>query len=169
MPRFSFSRADRFRNTSESQVDNHPASETTDADATASKELLVFIVDDDPHFLQILNTHFSKLHLNTNKNHQYHFKIRNFATGRSCIENLTLNPDLILLNFYINKGLPNALSGQETLEQISHINPNQKVLILNDIDINLREAFVENGLRDYIITDNEALTELNRLIVDILK
>ncbi|MBL6447032.1 response regulator [Fulvivirga sp. 29W222] len=171
MPRFSLSKVDDYRNTRSLQNDiiriKFP-SELAAAKEVKKEELLVFVVDDDPHFLQILNTHFSKLEIKSDTDNLYKFKVRNFATGRSCIENLSLNPDLILLNFYINKGLPNALTGQETLEKITNTNPNQKVLILNDIDVNLRDAFVENGLRDYIIKDNEALMELNRLVIDIL-
>ncbi|UII33193.1 response regulator [Fulvivirga ulvae] len=171
MPRFSLSKVDNYRNTRSPQNDiiriKFP-SELVDTKEVQKEELLVFVVDDDPHFLQILNTHFNKLEIKSEADNLYKFKVRNFATGRSCLENLPLNPDLILLNFYINKGLPNALTGQETLEKISEANPNQKVLILNDIDINLRDAFVENGLRDYIIKDNEALMELNRLVIDIL-
>ena len=171
MPRFSLSKVDDYRNTRSPQNDiiriKFP-SELVASKEVKKEELLVFVVDDDPHFLQILNTHFNKLEIKSDADNLYKFKVRNFATGRSCLENLSLNPDLVLLNFYINKGLPNALTGQETLEKISEVNPNQKVLILNDIDINLRDAFVENGLRDYIIKDNEALMELNKLVIDIL-
>lgn len=172
MPRFSLSKVDDYRNTRSPQNDiiriKFPSELVDIREADKKEELLVFVVDDDPHFLQILNTHFSKLELKSEVDSIFKFKVRNFATGKSCIENLSLNPDLILLNFYINKGLPNALTGQETLDKISETNPNQKVLILNDIDVNLRDAFVENGLRDYIIKDNEALMELNRLVINIL-
>ena len=171
MPRFSLSKVDDYRNTRSPQNDIIRIkfhSELVADKQVKREELLVFVVDDDPHFRQILNTHFNKLEIKSDADNLYKFKVRNFATGRSCLENLSLNPDLVLLNFYINKGMPNALSGQETLEKISEVNPNQKVLILNDIDINLRDAFVENGLRDYIIKDNEALMELNKLVIDIL-
>lgn len=171
MPRFSLSKVDSYRITQSRQDDiiniKFP-SEIQEEKTSKKEDLLVFIVDDDPHFLQILNTHFSKLELQTEKEKSYKFIVKNFTTGKSCLQNLSLNPDLIILNFYINKGLPDALKGKEILHEISHINPNQKTLILNDIDINLREAFVENGLRDYIIKDNEALMELNRLVINIL-
>lgn len=173
MPRFSLSKVDEYRNTQQATGDiiriKFPSELENSTTASRQEELLVFVVDDDPFFLQILNTHFSKLELKSNSNGEaFKFKVKNFATGKSCLDNLHLNPDLILLNFYINKGLPNAMSGKDTLDSIIEINPNQKVLILNEININLRNAFVENGLRDYIIKDNEALEELNHLIMNIL-
>lgn len=171
MPRFFLSKVDEYRNTQPQGADiiklKFP-SELKDIPASKKDDLLVFVVDDDPFFLQIINTHFSKLELKTDGEETYKFKVKNFATGKSCLQNLHLNPDLILLNFYINKGLANEMSGKDILDHIVDTNPNQKILILNDIGIDLREAFVENGLRDYIIQDNEALDKLNQLIVSIL-
>ena len=94
--------------------------------------------------------------------------MRNFATGASCIEALHFNPDVILLDYSINKNCRNALGGRQTLDKIIDINPNQKVLILNDLNENLRGAFIENGLRDYIIQDEEAVSELNGLLKEVL-
>lgn len=165
MSRFSLSKVDRYRNqrsrTDEDIIDiKFPAELKT-------KELLIFIVEDDPSFLQILNTHFSKLILEVN-DINYSFKVKNFATGQSCINEVNLNPDLIFLNYYISQGIPNALSGRETVDKIIDINPNQKVIILNELEEKLRGAFVEKGLRDYIIEDDAGLIELNKTISDIL-
>ncbi|ELR69139.1 hypothetical protein C900_05419 [Fulvivirga imtechensis AK7] len=173
MPRFSLSKVDEYRNTQQATGDiihiKFPSELEDSNTAPRQEELLVFVVDDDPFFLQIINTHFSKLELRSNSSGEaFKFKVKNFATGKSCLDNLHLNPDLILLNFFINNGLPNAISGKDTLDNIIEANPNQKVLILNDINVNLRNAFVENGLRDYIIQDKEALEELTRLIINIL-
>lgn len=133
----------------------------------APEELLIFVADDDPHFLQILNTHFSKLVLESNDK-LYKFKVKNFATGKSLLEALKQNPALIFLNYYINKDMPNAISGREILNQIIHINPNQKVLILNDLEEKLRGAFVENGLRDFIMKEEAGLKALNESILELL-
>lgn len=165
MSRFSLSKVDRYRNqrsrSDEDIIDlKFPAELKTD-------ELLIFIVEDDPSFLQILNTHFSKLTLEVNSK-SYKFKVKNYATGQSCLNDMNLNPDLIFLNYYVNQGIPNAISGRETLDKIININPNQKVIILNELEVKLRGAFVENGLRDYIIEDEAGLLELNKSISDIL-
>lgn len=165
MSRFSLSKVDRYRNqrsrTDEDIIDiKFPAELKT-------RELLIFIVEDDPSFLQILNTHFSKLILEVNDT-KFKFKVKNYATGRSVLKDMNLNPDLIFLNYYLNQGIPNALSGRETVDNIININPNQKVIILNELEVKLRGAFIENGLRDYIIEDEAGLIELNKTISDIL-
>ncbi|MDX1629274.1 MAG: hypothetical protein R3345_11280, partial [Fulvivirga sp.] len=146
MPRFSLSKVDRYR--SERNKSEKDIIDIKFPTELKPQELLVFIADDDPYFLQILNTHFSKLTLEV-EDKFYSFDVKNFATGKSCIKALKDNPDLIFLNFYINKELGNAMSGRETLDAILDANPNQKVIILNDLSEGLRGAFVENGLRDY--------------------
>ena len=165
MSLFSLSKVDKYRNQNSKSTEDiidlkFPAE-------LKPKDLLVYVVEDDPSFLQILNTHLSKVKLEVGEN-VFKFKIKNFATGNSCIKALEHDPDLILLNFYINKGIANALSGRETLNQILNINPNQKVLILNELEEKLRGTFVENGLRDYIIQDERGLNELNKAIEEIL-
>lgn len=173
MSGFSLSKVDKFRQTQETDredlIDIKFPSELAKPNVTVNeKELLIFVVDDDPSFMQILNTHFSKLTLKNKEGDSFTFKVKNFATGRSCIGELDRNPDLIFLNYYINKGMPNALTGKDTLDKIIAINGNQKVLILDDLNVKLRGAFVENGLRDYIINDTSALQELNNTILDII-
>lgn len=173
MSAFSFSKVDKFRQSQETDREDlidikFPSELAEPKVAIKEKELLIFIVDDDPSFMQILNTHFSKLILNNDRGDAFTFKVKNYATGRSCIGELDRKPDLIFLNYYINKGIPNALTGKDTLNKIIEINANQKVLILDDLNVKLRGAFVENGLRDYIINDTSALEELNSTILDII-
>ena len=170
MPFFSLSKVDHYRNSQSKNVpdviDIKFPSEIKEVDMD-THELLIFIVDDDPKFMQILNTHFSKLRFK-NGDKVFRFKVKNFATGKSCIQELSSNPDVIFLNYYINREMKNIESGKEVLDQIVEINPGQKVVILNELDDNLKDAFVENGLRDYIIQDNQALDNLNDLLEKLL-
>ncbi len=165
MPLFSLSKVDKYRN-QRSKSDEDIIDIKFPAELKPL-ELLVYVVEDDPTFLQILNTHLSKLTLEVGEI-KYRFKVKNYATGNSCINALEHNPDLIFLNFYINKGIANALTGRETLNKILQINPNQKVVILNELEEKMRGAFVEKGLRDYIIQDERGLIELNNSIKEIL-
>lgn len=177
MPFFAFSKVDKYRNSKsnlqEDVIDldfpNDMMDDTPEKKSNPNQELLIFVVDDDPFYMQILNTHFSKLRLTTGKGVEYSFRVRNFATGASCINALGYNPDVILLDYNINKDCRNALGGRQTLDRIIEINPNQKVMILNELNENLRGAFMENGLRDYIIKDQEAVSELNGLLKEVLE
>lgn len=162
---FSLSKADKYR-MKQSKSDSDLIDIKFPAELKPV-ELLVFVVEDDPSFMQLLNTHFSKLQLPVGDK-TYKFKVKNFATGTSCIESYKENPDLIFLNYYINKGMKNVLTGKETLDLIIELNPDQKVIILNDLQSKLEGAFVEKGLRDYIIENDEGLNDLNKAIKDIL-
>ncbi|MTI20938.1 response regulator [Fulvivirga sp. RKSG066] len=165
MSLFSLSRVDKLRN--QHKKSDQDIINIKFPSELKPQELLIYIVEDDPSFLQQLNTHFSKLKLEVNQT-KYRFKVKNYTTGTSCLKDLKHNPDLIFLNFFLNKGVSHTISGRETFDQIMDANPNQKVIILNELEVKLRGAFVENGLRDYIIKDEKGLEELNTIITDIL-
>ncbi len=175
MPPFRLSKIDSFRQYSvlhsEDVVDiKFPSELASDYRAFSENkadDILIFVVDDDPSFMQILNTHLSKISGSPLMNNRK-IIVKNYATGKRCVDQLGLKPDLIFLNYTINEGIPNSLSGKETLDQLIALNANQKVLILNDLKTSCRQAFIESGLRDYIISDPSAVDELNDVILDIL-
>ena len=169
MKQFTLSKIEQYRqkNRLSSEVIDIQFPNEKQEDPQPSDDLLVFIVDDDPHFMQILNTHFSKIS-QTPIVKGKPIKVKNFATGKSCLAELVSKPDLVFLNYDLNKGLPNAMSGKDTYEQILEQNANTHVVILNQLHANLRNALHEQGLRDYIISDPSAVDELNDLIMQLL-
>jgi two-component system OmpR family response regulator len=56
------------------------------------KPFIVFLVDDDFIFLKVLETQF---------NEQTDFIIKTFSTGDECLLNLSDNPDIIFLDYYL--------------------------------------------------------------------
>lgn len=178
MSAFRFSKIDRFRQSANSNneeiIDIKFPSElgsrvidTSQKKDVHHDDLLIFVVDDDPVFMQLVNTHFSKLVMESPKGLRK-IVVKNYATGGSCINDLGLKPDIIFLNYFINNKLPNALRGSEIMDKIIDTNPNQKVVILNDLKTSIRHAFVEEGLRDYIIDDPSAVNELDNIIHELL-
>lgn len=176
---FRLSKIDRFRQSTNSQNEeiidikfpSELKSRTIDSNSkkdVLQNDLLIFVVDDDPVFMQLVNTHLSKMVLES-PNGLRKIVVKNYATGRSCISDLEHKPDIIFLNYFINNKLPNALRGSEIMDKIIDTNPNQKVVILNDLKTSIRHAFVEEGLRDYIINDPSAIKELDSIIQEIIE
>lgn len=171
---FKLSKIDRFRQSQSSQneeiIDIKFPSElkSRTIETTSKNDLLIFVVDDDPVFMQLVNTHLSKLVLESDEGCRK-IMVKNYATGRSCINDLGLKPDIIFLNYHINNKLPNALRGSEIMDKIIDTNPNQKVVILNDLKTTIRHAFIEEGLRDYIINDPGAIKELDNIITELIQ
>ena len=148
-------------------VDLKFPSELKDGGDDAKNEILVFVLDDDPDFMQVLNTHL--LQFSFEKNHLiYHFKVKNYATGRSCIKDLAEEPHVILMNYHINEGLKNVLTGKPLLDAILEVRPGQKIVVSNNLEGDLKGTLVLRGLRDKIRQDKESLRELERYLQDLV-
>src|SRR5450759_5220665 len=75
----------------------------------------LFIVEDDAMYLKLVEIEFL----------QYSdFKLETFATGELCVENLSHNPDLIILDYHLDSIDKFAMNGIHTLDKIKAINPN---------------------------------------------
>ena len=51
------------------------------------------------------------------------FKIETYATGELCIENLSHNPDVIILDYHLDGIDKQAMNGIETLDKIKEYQP----------------------------------------------
>ena len=69
----------------------------------------IFVVDDNTMFAEMLKDHLSK---------HPAYKVFVFNTGEDCLENLYLNPDLIILDYHLNDVFKEAANGIEILEEI---------------------------------------------------
>jgi DNA-binding NarL/FixJ family response regulator len=118
--------------------------------------LKVFLVEDDEVYSMILA---HKLNLIAN------FFVSTFETGEACLENLNLNPDIIVLDY----DLP-GISGLETLKKLKDINPEYRVIFLSGFDKpEIVQACIENGADEYIVKDKEVDVKVYRSVVRIME
>ncbi|MBN2215726.1 MAG: response regulator [Bacteroidales bacterium] len=107
---------------------------------------LIFFVDDDKMMLNLM---------------EYTFKcrdgydVKSYFSGEECIENLSLNPDLIVLDYYLGDLDTNSMSGMETLTKIIETNKDFNVIILSrEKNPELIQEFKEKGAKEYVIKDD---------------
>jgi DNA-binding NtrC family response regulator len=93
------------------------------------------------------------------------FKLTTFATGEQCIKALHSKPDLIILDYNLDKGI----NGLETFKAIHSLKPEIPVIILSgQTDVQVAADFLKAGATDYIEKkDKNKSTE--KLIDSILK
>jgi len=112
-----------------------------------SKKILVFIVEDNEMYSMMLDYILSK-----ESTHRF----MRFNSGEKCIENLHLEPDIILLDY----GLP-GMDGLETISKIKEYNAEIPVII---ITANKNEAITKRlldaGAYDYILKENNDIVPL---------
>ncbi|MDN3642958.1 sigma-54 dependent transcriptional regulator [Lutimonas halocynthiae] len=106
----------------------------------------IFIVEDDEWYGEILQYHLS---LNPD------YEVTLFKTGKECLSNMSLQPDLVTLDF----SLPD-LTGDKLFKKIRDINPQLPVIMISSQeDISVAVNLLKLGVSDYLIKD-EATKDL---------
>ena len=111
----------------------------------------IFIVEDYPFYASILKNEIIKKKLG---------EIEIFTTGKKIIDNLYKNPNIVLLDYNLNK-----MNGIDVLKKIKSVNSNTKVILISSqkkgsvvIDS------LKNGAFGYIEKSNNTLKRLNTFI-----
>ena len=126
----------------------------------SKNNVTLFVVDDDPIYLKLVEIEFL----------QYpHFKIESYATGEICIENLSHEPDLIIMDYYLDGVDKHAMNGIQALDKIKAINPNIPVVMLSAQDsIEVGINCMHHKAFDYIVKSETAFLRLEKVIATIL-
>ena len=83
-----------------------------------------------------------------------------FKTGEECIEQLKLDPILIILDYW----LP-GMNGRETFEEIKKIKPQVPVVLLTrNQDKKLKKDLLKNGLYDYLYKEEDSSKQIRNII-----
>jgi two-component system OmpR family response regulator len=121
-----------------------------------NQKKILFLVDDDVLYLSSLRIEFQQ---NSN------FNVQTFTTGERCIENLSMNPSLIILDYHLDGTKPGAENGLQTLDKIRAFNPLIPVIILSSQDkIEVAVNCMRHKAYDYIVKSETAFVRLHKII-----
>ncbi len=124
-------------------------------------KIKLFLVDDDAVFLKLLEIEFLGL---------ADFEIETFASGELCIENLSHNPDVIILDYYLDGLNRDAMNGLDTLDQIKTFNPKIPVVMLSSQDqIDVAINCMHHKAFDYVVKSETAFMRLQKIISTIFE
>jgi two-component system, OmpR family, response regulator len=120
----------------------------------------IFVVDDDEMYLKMIEIEFLQYPA---------FKLETYATGEICIENLSHEPDLIILDYHLDEVDKHAMNGIQTLDKIKKINPRIPVVMLSAQDkIEVAINCIHHKAFDYIVKSETAFLRLQKVIATIL-
>lgn len=120
----------------------------------------IFLVDDDVLYLRTLEIQFRE-HTN--------FSISTFESGELCLEHLSNDPDVIILDYHLDSIDKNAMNGIETLDKIKAFNPDIHVVILSAQDkIEVAVACMNHKAINYVVKSETAFIRLQEIITSIL-
>lgn len=122
-------------------------------------KIRLFLVDDDALFLKSLEIEFLD---------HADFVIETYETGEVCLENLSHNPDIIILDYYLDNFDKFAMNGIETLDKIKAFNPDIPVVMLSSQDkIDVAIECMHHRALDYVVKSETAFVRLQKIITTV--
>jgi two-component system, OmpR family, response regulator len=126
-----------------------------------NEKVKLFLVDDDAIFLKSLEIEFL---------HHADFVIETFATGELCMENISHNPDVIILDYHLDGINKVAMNGMQTLDKIKAFNPDISVIMLSSQDkIEVAVNCMHHRAFDYVVKSETAFTRLQKIMTTIFQ
>ncbi len=116
----------------------------------------MFLVDDEPIQNEMLKDYLSERFLYT---------IKTFDNGEEAVNNLSLNPEIIVLDYHLNAHLPNAKNGVDILKMIVERAPSAQVIMLSGQDkIDVAIDSMKYGAYDYVVKGETAFSRIENVI-----
>jgi two-component system, OmpR family, response regulator len=121
---------------------------------------LIFVVDDEPLILKLIEVAFK-----TSK-----VDIMTFGSGEDCLSDLTLNPDIIILDYIFTHPDQNLMNGLEVLHEIRKKLPEVPVIILSGQESgNEVLKLMRAGIEEYIIKEEDFIMKLKEAVFEVLQ
>jgi|TARA_R110000737_G_scaffold348572_1_gene382742 two-component system OmpR family response regulator len=116
----------------------------------------IFIVDDDEMLTMALSDYLTR-----EVKHEIHV----FHAGEEVIKHISENPDIVILDFYLNTVNENAADGLEILEAIRKHLPKTRFIMLSSQESYLKAArTIQEGAEQYVIKGEDAFEKIAGLI-----
>lgn len=124
------------------------------------ERIKLFLVDDDPIFLKLLEIEFHD---------SADFIIKTYLTGELCVQNLFLHPHLVILDYQLDGTDKTAMNGLQTLDAIKKFDQEIPVIILSGQDkIEVAIKCMQHKATDYVVKSETAFFRLKQIISKIL-
>ena len=123
-----------------------------------SEKKLVFVVDDDAFILNLVQKRLDGDELS----------VVTFSYGEECLEHLSRNPELVILDYLFYKKDEEVMGGMEIFNRIKEYNEDIPVIMLSGHekgDVVLELA--RKGIEDYVIKDESLIDNLMIAIEDV--
>lgn len=119
-------------------------------------KLKVFLVDDDALFLKDEEIEM---------NRQNEYSIKTFSSGELCIEHLSQNPDVIILDYWLNGVNKDAMNGAQVLDKVKRYNSDIAVVVLSEQEkIDVAINCMHHRAFDYVVKGKTAFSKLHHIL-----
>lgn len=116
----------------------------------------IFIVEDEELFANLLKDYLVRKTGN---------EVAIYQTGEECLREMHQNPDVIILDYFLNSKIKNAANGLEILRKLRETGSKSHIIILSgqtEYGIAMQSRF--EGAQQYVIKDEQAFERIELLI-----
>ncbi len=116
----------------------------------------VCVVEDDKFYLELLKSYLSA---------RPNFNVTCFTSGEDFILNLGLKPDLVILDYLLDRENPYAMNGRNVYKIIRNLSPNSDIIVVSaQQSAEVVFGLVQEGVRNYLMKDKQTFHELGQLL-----
>ena len=118
----------------------------------ADNKRLIFLVDDEPIQNEMLKDYLSERFL---------YDIKVFDNGEAALQNMNLEPEIMVLDYHLSASKPGAKNGVEILKEIKDKYPATEVIMLSGQDkIDVAVDSIKYGAYDYVVKGETAFSRM---------
>lgn len=112
----------------------------------------IFLVDDEPIQNEMLKDYLAERFL---------YDIRVFDNGEDALQNMHLNPEIMVLDYHLSGSKPGAKNGVEILKEVKDKYPGTQVIMLSGQDkIEVAVDSIKFGAYDYVVKGETAFSRM---------
>ena len=118
----------------------------------------IFIVDDDPMLTVALTDYLTR---------KVPHNVQSFHTGEECLQHLNEEPNIIILDYYLNTVNHDAANGMEILQKIKKELPQVHVIMLSSQEhYGVAMKTIIKGAEQYVIKDEDAFEKIAKMVAE---
>jgi ActR/RegA family two-component response regulator len=124
----------------------------------AAKTGIIFIVEDNAMYAKTLEAAIKSDFPEVKQ-------IKIFPVGETCLLDLHKNPDLIIIDYFLDSKYEDAETGLEIIKQIRAVKPDLKIIVLSgQSDIEVVVDAVKKYNCNYVKKDDDAFSKVAEII-----
>jgi DNA-binding NtrC family response regulator len=122
----------------------------------ANSKRYLFLVDDEPIQNEMLKDYL---------NERFLYEVKVFDNGEDALQNMFLNPEIVVLDYHLSSQKPNAKNGVEILKTMKDEHPSVQVIVLSGQDkIDVAVDTMKYGAYDYVVKGESAFSRIENVI-----
>jgi two-component system, OmpR family, response regulator len=116
----------------------------------------VFLVDDEPIQNEMLKDYLSE---------RFNYTFNMYDSGEEAIKNMSLAPEIVILDYHLNAHVPNAKNGVQILQELKEAYPELQVVMVSGQDkIQVAVDSMKYGAYDYIVKGETAFQRMENTL-----